>query len=221
MAEIVLNIAFVFYVGSSWLRSDLWLRIVLMLSSVCSTIAGILIGSPSMIAWNGAFVVLMGWRVGRVLLQRRSIELSGEETWIRSAVFPDLSPIDFVRLWEMGEDRVYEDAPLVVEGEATEELMLVLSGAPNVRRNGRPVATLWSGQFAGEMAFATQAPANATVVPGHTPVRCRVWSTARLRGLVRTSPEIAAGLEQAISVDLAGKLSSADDAAGRRVPVRF
>ena len=210
MDEAVLNVAFALYVGASWLRSELWLRVVLMVSSVFSMIAGLLIGSPSMVGWNIAFVAVMGVRVAKLLAERRSIELSEEEAWIRAEVFPGLAPVDFVRVWEAGEERVFEEAPLVSEGELADELMLVMSGAPAVSRDGALIATLGPGQFAGEMAFATSAPSNATVTPAGQPARCRVWSTTRLRGLFRTSPELGAGFEQAISVDLVAKVAGAD-----------
>lgn len=103
---------------------------------------------------------------------------------------------------------MYEDEPLLVQGDASDELMLVLSGTPVVRRGGEVVANLWSGQFAGEMAFATQAPATATVSPDGKPVCCRVWSTTRLRGLFHTSPELAVAFEQAVSVDVISKLET-------------
>lgn len=210
MAEVVLNIAFALYVGASWLRSELWLRVTLMASSACSVVVGVLIGSPSMIAWNAVFVVAMAARVARVVALRTSIELSAEEAWIRAAVFPGMSRRDFVHLWEAGEDRVYEQESLLVEGDTTDELMLILSGAPLVRCRGEVVANLWSGQFAGEMAFATRAPATASVSPDGKPVRCRVWSATRLRGVFRASPELALAFEQAVSVDVISKFEAAD-----------
>lgn len=216
MAEVVLNIAFALYVGASWLRSELWLRVVLMASSTCSTLVGILIASPSMVAWNAAFVVVMGARVARVWAQQRAVELSGEEAWIRAAVFPGLSDVSFHRLWQVGEDRVFAQSPLVAEGDVSDELMLVLSGAPVVRRQGETIATLWSGQFAGEMAFATNAPSNATVEPQDKPVRCRVWSASELRRLFADAPEIACGFEQAVSVDLISKLEAGQPRVSQR-----
>ena len=53
MAEVILNVAFVVYVGSSWLKQELWLRVGLMISSLGSFLFGVLIDSPTTIVWNG------------------------------------------------------------------------------------------------------------------------------------------------------------------------
>lgn len=85
-------------------------------------------------------------------------------------------------------------------------MLLVLEGGAIVERKGRRLADLGRGAFAGEMAFATGAPASATVRAVDAPVRCRVWSTEMLRGLLRASPEISNKLERVISADLVAKL---------------
>lgn len=208
MVELVLNLAFVLYVGASWLRNDLWLRITLMASSVCSLIVGVLIASPSMAGWNAAFVIVMGFRICRVVLAEQRIDISPEEAWIRAAVFPTMSRVDFVRLWEAGEEQTFIDEPLVVEGEPTDRLVLVLGGSPRVVQGSDTVARLGSGQFAGEMAFATGALASATVEPAGAPIRCRAWSTEALKGLLRTSPDLEVAFEKGVSIDLAAKIGA-------------
>lgn len=211
MSEIVLNVAFVLYVGASWLKRELWLRIGLMGSSLGSLIFGILIDSPTSIVWNMLFLVATGYRVVQMLRADANIELTDEEASMHRRVFPSLDRAEFLRVWEVGVDLEFRTAPLVIEGRPVDRLVLLLDGEAAVERGDRRLAVLTSGTFAGEMAFATGADASATVRP-MGPVRGRVWSTDMLRGVLRANPELTSKLERVISSDLVAKLSASEPA---------
>lgn len=53
---------------------------------------------------------------------------------------------------------------IVAEGTMSDGLYVVLSGAVEVRRQGRTVSTLGEGELFGEMSLLTRSPASATVI---------------------------------------------------------
>ncbi len=53
---------------------------------------------------------------------------------------------------------------LMAEGDAGDTMIVVLAGGADVRKNGRKIAELGSGDVAGEMSLLGKAPRNATVV---------------------------------------------------------
>jgi len=52
---------------------------------------------------------------------------------------------------------------LVTQGRQTNELVVIASGAAEVDRDGKPIASLGSGDFFGEIALMTGSPRTATV----------------------------------------------------------
>lgn len=206
MGEVIGNIAYVVFVGSSWLKQELWLRVGLSVASLGFVLFGVLIDSPTTVVWNLLFGLITAYRVFRMITADRNIVMTTDEIEIHESVFPTLTRGEFLRLWDVGIEHEFRTAPLVAEGEDVTRLLLVLDGDAIVEREGRRLADLGRGAFAGEMAFATGAPASATVRALDAPVRCRVWSTEMLRGLLRASPEISNKLERVISADLVAKL---------------
>lgn len=78
---------------------------------------------------------------------------------------------------------------LTKEGARGAEFVVLAEGAADVRRRGRKVNTLGSGDFLGEIALITGTPRTATVTTT-APSRVLVMTAPAFRRLLRDSPSL-------------------------------
>lgn len=90
---------------------------------------------------------------------------------------------------------------LTTEGASGREFVVIAEGAADVRRKGRKINTLGSGDFAGEIALITGAPRTATVTTTE-PARVLVIAAQAFRRLLRDSPSIQLKVLEALAARL-------------------
>ena len=95
---------------------------------------------------------------------------------------------------------------LTREGERGREFFALVSGAAEVRQDGRKIRTLGAGDFLGEIALVTKLPRTATVTTT-SPVRALVITDRDFNALLMRSPEIGRGVLRALGERLAPDLS--------------
>jgi CRP-like cAMP-binding protein len=78
---------------------------------------------------------------------------------------------------------------LTPEGELGDGFFVIIEGRAAVTREGRPVATLKSGGYFGELALLDPAPRDATVV-AETPMVVGVLGARVFRAVVRDVPAL-------------------------------
>jgi len=78
---------------------------------------------------------------------------------------------------------------LTKEGARGAEFVVLAEGAADVRRRGRRVNTLGSGDFLGEIALITGTPRTATVTTT-APSRVLVMTAPAFRRLLRDNPSL-------------------------------
>jgi CRP-like cAMP-binding protein len=98
-----------------------------------------------------------------------------------------------------------EGKQLTREGDRGREFFVILDGAADVRRNGRRVNSLGQGDFLGEIALVSKAPRTATVTTTK-PTRALVITDQAFGALLRKSPQIQAGIVEALADRLAPEL---------------
>jgi CRP/FNR family transcriptional regulator, cyclic AMP receptor protein len=91
-----------------------------------------------------------------------------------------------------------EGKQLTKEGGRGREFFVLLDGSADVRRNGRKVKTLGSGDFLGEIALVTKTPRTATVTTT-SPVRALVVSEQNFRRLLKRSPDVQIKVLEALA----------------------
>jgi hypothetical protein len=92
------------YLASYSVRDILWLRILTIAAAVLLIPYYYLQSQPLWIAisWNLVFVGINLFWVARLLLERRSVQLTEDEQRLRQFCFPLLNPADVARLCRMG-----------------------------------------------------------------------------------------------------------------------
>jgi len=103
---------------------------------------------------------------------------------------------------------VPSDRVLVEEGTIGRELYLIVSGTASVRRKGRLVASLTSGQHFGELALLDRRPRNATVTSS-SEMTLLVLGQRQFNGLLETIPPLSRKLLAA----MAGRVREQDQKA--------
>jgi CRP-like cAMP-binding protein len=98
-----------------------------------------------------------------------------------------------------------EGRQLTREGERGREFFVLLDGGAEVRQKGRKLRTLGNGDFLGEIALVSKTPRTATVTTT-APTRALVITDQAFGSLVRNSPQIQAGIVEALAERLAPEM---------------
>jgi CRP-like cAMP-binding protein len=123
-----------------------------------------------------------------------------EESKLRSVgLFAGLSKKELRRLSSMTDEIVLpRGTRLLNEGAFSHEFLLITSGSAEVRREGRLVAELGPGDFAGEIGVMRDTRRNATVV-ARTELTAIVMTDRGLREITHEMPSVAAQIDAAIT----------------------
>jgi CRP/FNR family cyclic AMP-dependent transcriptional regulator len=90
------------------------------------------------------------------------------------------------------------DSELTHEGAVGHEFLVLVDGTADVRRKGRKVNTLGSGDFLGEIALITGVPRTATVTTT-APARMLVITARDFKSLLRRMPSIQLKVLEALA----------------------
>ncbi len=91
-----------------------------------------------------------------------------------------------------------EGKELTREGATGQEFLVIIEGAADVRRKGRKVNTLGSGDFLGEIALVTGAPRTATVTTTK-PSRMLVITARDFKSVLRRVPSLQLKVLEALA----------------------
>jgi hypothetical protein len=206
--EIWFHLANVLYVVSYLVTDILWLRALAVAGGLSSLTWTLTAPTPSLtfIGWTLVYNTINVVQIARLWRERRPVRLDAAAQVLYTAAFRALTPREFQRLLAAGR---WEEAPaktVLIEQDSSPGRMLVLaSGRAAVKANGREIAALGPGQFAGEMSYLTGSTTTAAVETLE-PVRFVSWATADLERFLGTHPEARAALQLVLGRDLAAKL---------------
>ena len=167
MLEAVGHISFALGAVSYWVRDEIWLRSLLILSFATGLIYNAMppVGPLWLVLfWLAVYVVIKVFRIGTKLAESRNVKLNEEEAELHDTVFPEFTPVEFAKLMRMGAwKNVAVGATLTTQGQPVAEVMVVQSGHLSVEVDGKSVNTLKDGEIVGEMSFIGGNHASATV----------------------------------------------------------
>jgi len=193
-------------------RDILWLRIILVAAQTLLGIYAYRIGNMPMSFWNFAFVAINGVRIVGLLSERRAVRLPRAQELIYQLVFLPMTRREFLYLWELGEERIFDGQQLIRHGEKQNNLVLLLDGEVVVRKEEATLARLGRGKFVAEMSFVTGEPASADVIADGA-VHCRVWPQEKIQSLDQLNPVLLIKLQKILARDLSSKIKAANQAA--------
>jgi CRP-like cAMP-binding protein len=108
----------------------------------------------------------------------------------RVPLFADLSKRELDSLAAIADELdLPEGRELTKEGARGSEFIVIAEGSAEVRRRGRTINMLRSGDFLGEIAIVTGAPRTATVKTT-APSRVLVLTSSAFRKLLRDTPSL-------------------------------
>ena len=119
-------------------------------------------------------------------------------------LFAGLSREELQRLSRVTDEVVVPaGTTLIHEGAFAHEFLLIEAGSADVRRDGRLLAELGPGEFAGEIGAMQDARRNATVTAS-SELTAIVMTARDLRDLAREMPSVGARLDAAIAARTSG-----------------
>jgi serine/threonine protein phosphatase PrpC len=128
----------------------------------------------------------------------------------RIPLFQHLSHKEQAAILAIAPTRTYPaEADLMVEGQAGEDLFIVLSGRVVIEKHDVEIAELRSGGHFGEMGLVDNQPRSATV-RAREPTRVMVISRGELMALMKTEPALSVKLLWSFIQELSERLRSAD-----------
>ncbi len=128
----------------------------------------------------------------------------------RIPLFKHLSHKEQAAILAIAPTRTYAaDTDVMVEGQAGEDLFIVLSGRVVIEKRGVEIAELRSGGHFGEMGLVDNEPRSATV-RAREPTRVMVVSRADLMALMKSEPALSVKLLWSFIQELGARLRSAD-----------
>ncbi len=204
---VVLNIAYVFLLLSTFTRTVRGLRLALMSAAAAFVIFGLFASNWTIVLWNLLIGSMHLYQHLRFISARRSVKLDDEARDVRSRLFVDLDDFDFNALWVLGETKEFAaGTPLTCAGEVNHHVYLILDGAVAVERSDRSGIVMGPDDLVGEFSFSNDEPAVATVWPDPS-VRVRMWDHSRLKTLYDLSPRAGKAFDQFIAAQLITKLN--------------
>ena len=208
---LILNVANILYLASYTVRDILWLRIL-------SVIAMLLLGGcyfecakTEPVWWNAfywqlAFLLINLIQIAILIQERRPVRLTAIQQRLHEGPLRTMTPRQVQRFTDKADWATIESGKrLLSQNSKLENLILILSGNANVVADGKTIAQISDGQFAGEMSFLTGDNTSADVIADGS-VLVAKWPEKYVTDLIQRDQELGTALQAALGTDLVRKI---------------
>lgn len=198
-----------YYVGTAvgfLVKDILKLRLILILAGLCNIAQAMIKQDNVVIFWVAVFTVINIAQVIRILLEKRDIKLSPEIVDIYKTTFSNMTRKEFQRFWRQGQIRLKASGEnLCNDGKEMQQVILIIEGQAEVRKNNKVAARLARCNFIGEMGYLTGKPPSADVVAVENVIYIS-WSFAGLNRMKEINQNLFNKFHFILSNDLTLKL---------------
>ena len=212
--DALVSVANVVYLFSYSVRDILWLRILTVVGATLVMPYYYLQSTPlwAAMGWNVVFVAINIFWITRLMLDRRPVPFTDEERRLYKLAFRNISERDAFKLFRMGAwTPVPAATTLLAQGEAVNELSLIVDGEVSVEMDGTLVDTLGEGRFLGGIALLNEGTHFRTpvTVRATTPSRIIVWRFADLEARFEKDQDLQVAIEATLGLEISRFLSTA------------
>lgn len=202
----LLHVANILYLASYSVRDILWLRVLTVLAMLCLSWCYWACAATNALWWQMAFLAINFLQIGLLIYERRPVKLTDAQKKLHEGPLQTLTPRQVQRFTNKAQWTTVEaDGQLLAENCRLENLILLLSGQAKVIADGREIARIEEGQFAGEMSFLTGGNTTAEVI-ADGPVEYAWWPERYVTDLMNRDAELGTALQAALGTDLVKKL---------------
>jgi len=191
-------------------RDILWLRTLTIFACIAGIVFNYFIAAHPLwpvINWNLVFIAINVVQIVIIIRERGGVSFTEEEKELYQTLFKNFAPFEFMKLLRLGK---WQDAKvgqlLAVQNQKLDNILLIYNGMVNVESGGEQIAQLQDGSLVGEMSYANDGLASATVRVVR-PTRYMSWPKAELRHLLRRNPNMKYAMEKVFTDDLVKKLT--------------
>jgi hypothetical protein len=208
--DYLINIANILYLFSYLVRDILWLRILTVVAACCLIPYFYFRPDPLLIAiyWNLLFTSLNIFWIGRLLIERRPVQLTGNDLRLYQLVFRCLTPREMQQLLKLGRwEKAAAQECFISQGAALDRLMVICSGKARVMKDGKAVEELGDGQFIGGIPFVSENSAPADVIALEETYYMS-WPKQKLKTFLESKSELHRALQLTLGFDLTKRLEA-------------
>ena len=188
------------------IREILWLRITITFGQSTLFTYSMLNGNYNIAFWNSLFVMVNIIQIIIIYRERQQLEIPEEVQDIYDTIFHANTNRQFLYFWDQGKAGFVENKTIIKAGDIQKDLMLVLNGTAEVKRDATVIAQLERGQFIAEISYITGKTASADVVVKEK-LSYMIWDRETLDNLRKTKPAIMDKLDRILTLDMADKLT--------------
>ena len=188
------------------IREILWLRITITFGQSTLFTYSMLNGNYNIAFWNFLFVMVNIIQIIIIYRERQQLEIPEEVQDIYDTIFNINTNRQFLYFWDQGKAGFVENKTIIKAGDIQKDLMLVLNGTAEVKRDATVIAQLERGQFIAEISYITGKTASADVVVKEK-LSYMIWDRETLDNLRKTKPAIMDKLDRILTLDMADKLT--------------
>ena len=188
------------------IREILWLRITITFGQSTLFTYSMLNGNYNIAFWNSLFVMVNIIQIIIIYRERQQLEIPEEVQDIYDTIFHANTNRQFLYFWDQGKAEFVENKTIIKAGDIQKDLMLVLNGTAEVKRDATVIAQLERGQFIAEISYITGKTASADVVVKER-LSYMIWDRETLDNLRKTKPAIMDKLDRILTLDMADKLT--------------